>query len=252
MGDNCNWDSFIHPATFAYNNSTHSATEDSPAFLLYGVDPRFPNAFPEEDEEDIGNQERSPDFVEKLNVLRKTAYELGRKRNLKNRMRENNGKKVKEWKEGQKVWLLRKGKRKGTGKFSPKYVGPYTIVRLLGPVTVELSGNRREEKLVVHIDRLKAYYAPVYKDKTKRAPQRREIRETPIEKDELEEEDPYEHLRMEISNRRQRAEEGNHRSSEPEVKNDTGTGHEGSSVKKQHPYNLRGCKLDYRKLHYGV
>ena len=41
-----NWSSWLPLAEFAYNNATHSATQSSPFFTLYGRNPEFSNIQP--------------------------------------------------------------------------------------------------------------------------------------------------------------------------------------------------------------
>ena len=40
------WSSWLPLAEFAYNNATHSATQSSPFFTLYGQNPKFSNIQP--------------------------------------------------------------------------------------------------------------------------------------------------------------------------------------------------------------
>ncbi|XP_023213816.1 uncharacterized protein LOC111616661 [Centruroides sculpturatus] len=168
-GNNRNWDSFISPALFVYNNTTcHASTNEFPAFLLYGFDPRFSIVFPAEQQNINLEKPHGMELRDRLSTVREAAYELGRQQNFNNRKRINRNREMNNWREGQQVWLLCKGKNKNSGKFSAKYLGPYQVTCKLGPVIVEIGDNRKNNKFIVHVDRLKQCYFSMYKDAKKR------------------------------------------------------------------------------------
>ena len=43
-------------------------------------------------------------------------------------------------------------------KWSRKYTGPFCVIRVLGPVNVELQLKRRSKPFIVHIDKVKPYF----------------------------------------------------------------------------------------------
>ncbi|XP_023210364.1 uncharacterized protein LOC111613248 [Centruroides sculpturatus] len=255
-GNNRNWDSFISPALFAYNNATHASTNESPAFLLYGFDPRFPIAFPAEPQNISLEKPHGMELRDRLRAVREAAYKLGRQWNFNNRKRINRNREMNNWREGQRVWLLHKGKIKNSGKFSAKYLGPYRITRKLGPVTVEIGDNRKNNKFIVHVDRLKQCYFPMYKDAKKRERNRHLMKpeeEEPI--NDSNDEDICGYIRHWTRGTNYRT---NHPPSEPQDQQNELERLEEDRYPEMRPsqspqrrYDLRGRRVDYRKLHYG-
>ncbi|XP_023217470.1 uncharacterized protein LOC111619879 [Centruroides sculpturatus] len=207
----------------------------------------------QETETSANGHERDQDwgFVKRLIMLRETAYDLGRRRNRRNRERINGNRGCSSWKEGQRVWLMRKGKRKG--KFSPKYMGPYRITRILGPVTVELGGNCKKDRYIVHTDRIKNCYSPMYKE-PKRNSRRLQKKMGSIdgEGNDEEDEEADEQIATWIRSRA-----AAHREHPPQARRDSieqvGDKTAGENdVRPQPRYNLRRGRIDYHKLHHGA
>jgi hypothetical protein len=59
---------------------------------------------------------------------------------------------------GQWVYYFNPRRYKGRqDKWSRKYTGPFCVVRVLGPVNVELQQAKRSRPFIVHIDKVKPY-----------------------------------------------------------------------------------------------
>ena len=48
-------------------------------------------------------------------------------------------------------------------KWSRKYTGPFCVIRVLGPVNVELKLNKRPKPFIRHIDKIKPYFGELPK-----------------------------------------------------------------------------------------
>ena len=60
---------------------------------------------------------------------------------------------------GQWVYYFNPRRYKGRqDKWSRKYTGPFCVVRVLGPVNVELQLKRRSKPFIVHIDKVKPFF----------------------------------------------------------------------------------------------
>ncbi|XP_023218143.1 uncharacterized protein LOC111620452 [Centruroides sculpturatus] len=247
-GNNGKWDEHLAQAVFAYNNATHTSTGESPAFLLFGFDPRVPQVFPTGQPTYNQLSDYRRELLEKLNTVRNLAYSRGRRNNLKNRERCNIKRKGRVFSVGERVWLLRKHQGRRFGKFSPKYSGPFRITRILGPVTAELGDGSGGKKCIVHFDRLKPYcsYAVCkgrgpYRPKSDESPNRSDDDDDdgeeeitlpygrpPIAPIRIPDDDvPPENL-PELDDSRQAAPASNNR------------------------YHLRSRRVDYYKLHHGL
>ena len=63
------------------------------------------------------------------------------------------------YKLGQWVYYYNPRRYKGRqDKWSRKYTGPFCVIRVLGPVNVELQLKRRSKPFIVHIDKVKPYF----------------------------------------------------------------------------------------------
>uniref|UniRef100_A0A0W0FSP0 Reverse transcriptase-rnase h-integrase n=1 Tax=Moniliophthora roreri TaxID=221103 RepID=A0A0W0FSP0_MONRR len=105
------WKEYLPLAEFAHNNQTHSVLKKSPFFIMMGYHPRpLPTVF---------ERTTIPSVEERLQELKR---------------------KLDVFEEGQKVWLEAKNLVTGypSKKLAPKREGPFTILKVLGPVTYKL------------------------------------------------------------------------------------------------------------------
>ena len=154
------WDKHLPLIEFAYNNSYHSSIQMAPFEALYGRKCRSPVGWFETGETKLLGPDLIQDAIEKVKMIRdrmQTAqsrhksYADHRRRNL-------------EFQEGDYVFLkvspfkgvMRFGRK---GKLSPRYIGPFQILRKLGNRAYELALPPSMDKihLVFHVSMLRKY-----------------------------------------------------------------------------------------------
>jgi hypothetical protein len=131
------WDEWLPLAEFAYNNSVHEATGETPFFLNYGVHPRLPGA--------VRTQAKSvpaaAEFAERLTQIidkAKERLEAARQRAMRIA---NPGRRDAVFSVGDSVLLSSRNismKTPGSNKLLPKYLGPFKVTEVLSPVTYRL------------------------------------------------------------------------------------------------------------------
>src|SRR5688572_2239269 len=129
---NNDWDLFIAPTLFAYRTTKHSTTKIEPFFLVYGRDARLP-IDEEEVEDPINEKKRLTELVDKVPHIRETSRTkiIGEQQKQKDR---HDKKVVKptNFDIGDKVLYFRTQlDQSHSGKFEPKWKGPYQIHQIL-------------------------------------------------------------------------------------------------------------------------
>ena len=155
------WDHFIPYALFAYRTSIQASINETPFYLLYGRDPRFPidiSLFKSQELYDNTSDYRSV-LINRFLEARKLAHdniELAQQR-----QKANHDKKAKEvsYSIGQRVWLFTPNNRKGLSfKLTHNWHGPYRILAKKSPVNYLLDSNdERNYMQIVHVNRLKPF-----------------------------------------------------------------------------------------------
>ena len=154
------WDDHLPLVEFSYNNSYHASIGMPPYEALYGRKCRSPLHWEEVGERQI----LGPELVQQT----KEAIELIRKRlvTAQNRQKQyaDLTRKDMDFKEGEQVllkvspWkgLVRFGKK---GKLSPRYVGPFEVLKQVGKVAYELAlpPHMQHVHNVFHVSMLKRY-----------------------------------------------------------------------------------------------
>jgi len=102
-------------------------------------------------------------FVENVQIRMQTAYDLVRQHigeaAQRNKRYYDIRVKPAKYKLGQWVYYFNPRRYKGRqDKWSRKYTGPFCVIRVLGPVNVELQLKRRSKPFIVHIDKVKPYF----------------------------------------------------------------------------------------------
>jgi len=108
----------LHPALFALRSSPNAAIRESPHFLVYGRDPRFP--FETLTELQRINYSIDTDYQEELILAMKQAFEVARinskKAALKSAKQYNKTAKAVTYKVGDEVYLKKEAIPKGKNK----------------------------------------------------------------------------------------------------------------------------------------
>ena len=134
------WDQFLPLAEFAYNNSYHSSIQMAPFEALYGRRCRTPVGWFESTEPRPRGTDLIQEALEQVRVIQdrlRTAQ--SRHQSYANRRR-----RPLRFSVGDRVFLrvspmkgvMRFGRR---GKLSPRYIGPFEILRTVGEVAYELA-----------------------------------------------------------------------------------------------------------------
>ncbi|KAL8097505.1 hypothetical protein AgCh_030581 [Apium graveolens] len=157
-----NWDDHLPLIEFSYNNSYHASIGIPPYEALYGRKCRSPTYW-----NDIGERKLiGPELVQQM----KEKVETIQKRLIAAQDRQakyaNQERKDVQFETGDKIllkispWkgLTRFGKK---GKLSPRYIGPFEVLRQVGKVAYELALPPQMQHLhnVLHVSLLKKYNA---------------------------------------------------------------------------------------------
>lgn len=169
-----NWVQYLPFAEFAYNNSVHESTQTTPFRLNYGYDPLTPSSFLSEPHiehqvEQLQRLEESTKCPQAFEVFRDfmhRATSLARQRLLDARQRQKLAADKKRrdvsFSVGTKVLLSTRNvriKASGSRKLLPRYIGPFTIKRIINPVAYELDlPHTLRIHNVFHVALLKPYY----------------------------------------------------------------------------------------------
>jgi hypothetical protein len=133
------WDKWLHMIEFAYNQNIHSSIGVSPFYALYGQECRTPVSLstPSTKFESINDMIREMNEIrESIKLAMKSAQDRAKHYADKKRI-------FREFEVGDKVFLkvtpqrsrLKLGKSR---KLSPRFCGPFEILKRIGPVAYEL------------------------------------------------------------------------------------------------------------------
>lgn len=136
-GSQDDWASLLPYAEFAYNNSVHAATNQTPFWANCGFHPTFlSNDVPEIAVPAVhdriaslqANFQRIQDMLQRAQTDYKEQYDRGRRENP-------------TFKLGEEVWLSTTNLKLSvpSRKLGPKFIGPFPIKRIINPVAMELA-----------------------------------------------------------------------------------------------------------------
>ncbi len=155
-----NWAELLPFVTSAYRSSQHSVTRYTPNFLVYGREARMPIDLVLGTPGDPSNRLSVDEHVAQMQNKMMIAYEAVRK-NLKvaAECRKNYYDmrvKKENFVEGNRVWYYYP--RRFTGKsvkWQKTYVGPFQILKKLGPLNYLIKAERGGRLINAHVDKLK-------------------------------------------------------------------------------------------------
>lgn len=131
------WVDYLPWAEFAHNNSYHSSTGVSPFFTTFGLHPRPPE-FRSCPSLDLPAVSRSLDSF--ANIWKKVHVNLRRSSARYKRWADRKRWRIPKFCIGDQVWLSTRNLRLRvpTMKFAPRFIVPYSITKIINPVSYKL------------------------------------------------------------------------------------------------------------------
>ena len=157
------WDELLWPLEFAYNDSYQQSTKFTPFYLNYGRHPRKPHTIALGLEETERNTASSK-YLDVLFRCHQAATHNMRVAQQRQAQYANKSRRVAVYKEGDRV-LLSTHKLKWEGKqfkkLQPRWIGPFTVVRVIPHNAVELNSKQKGYAFhpVVNVDRLQHFHS---------------------------------------------------------------------------------------------
>jgi hypothetical protein len=169
------WDKEIQKLALAIRTSVNETTGDTPAFLMFGRDPRIPldlmvgdpiQGLPSINAEQDQIQNYRTHLMNNLRAVFNTVREHSEVEKLSQKMKYDRHTTQREFAEGDLVWVATTAAQIGDnstrGKLQPKYQGPCRIMEKLAPSTFIVRRISDDVNLgATNVDRLKLYYEPV-------------------------------------------------------------------------------------------
>jgi hypothetical protein len=153
------WDQHLVAAEIAHNNSQQASTGFSPFFLNYGQHPHLP--LNRVTSSSASNNPNATELIEQLYNDLDTATSNLKQAQERQAKYANQRRREVTFQLGDKVLLSTANLKsdKQAPKLSPKYIGPFTIKRVVSPVTceLELPWSMSAIHPVFHISKLRAY-----------------------------------------------------------------------------------------------
>ena len=154
------WEDYLPLAECAYNNSYQASIQMAPYEALYGRICRTPTCWTELGERRVLGPELVADTESKVRLIRDRLKEASdrqksyadlKRKEIEFAVGDMVFLKVSPWKK-----ILRFGKK---GKLSPRFIGPYRIVKRVGPVAYQLELPPELHRIhdVCHVSMLRRY-----------------------------------------------------------------------------------------------
>ncbi|KAA3460519.1 DNA/RNA polymerases superfamily protein [Gossypium australe] len=154
------WEEFLPLAEFAYNNSYQASIKMAPYEALYGRKCRSPTCWTELSERQLLGPELVAETEDKVKLIqarlkkasdRQKSYADLKRRDIEFAVGDRVFLKISPWKK-----VLRFGKK---GKLSPRFIGPYKVLRRVGPVAYQLEFPAELSQIhdVFHVSILQRY-----------------------------------------------------------------------------------------------
>jgi len=155
------WDEYLVSAEIACNNSVQLSTGFSPYYLNIGMNPNFPINAAVASTATQSNNETAAQQITQMHAAIECAKEnLLRAQERQKKYADQNRREV-EFEVGEKVLLstANLNNEQRAPKLLPRFVGPFRVVRRIGPVAYELSLPPSLSRVhpVFHVSKLKKY-----------------------------------------------------------------------------------------------
>ncbi|KAK2415814.1 hypothetical protein QL285_038265 [Trifolium repens] len=160
LEDGGSWSNYLHLIEFAYNNSYHASIGMTPFEALYGRKCRTPLCWTEVGDRGI----LGPDLIQETTLKIKSIREKMKVAQSRQKSYAKRRRRMLKFEEGDHVFLRVTPKLglRGifkTKKLCPRYIGPYQILRRVGPIAYQLALPRSMSGLhdVFHVSQLRKY-----------------------------------------------------------------------------------------------
>ena len=155
------WENYIRKVCMAYNTSVQSSTGYTPFYLMFGRQARIPVDIMYKTGNANTSSQTPGEYATTLQNRLKSAFEIVQRRlsQAHQRQKEFYNRKVhgEPHKPGDLVWLHSTVAGKGKRKLHHQWTGPYKVTKKLSDVTYRIQhAQRRNQRKVVHFDRLKS------------------------------------------------------------------------------------------------
>ena len=153
-----NWEWYLAPLMFSYNTSYHSTTKTTPFNLLYGMKPRLPS-FPVEELQRINYGEGFvAERMQLLQQARRLAESDSSEASEKYKEHHDRAAKVHDFQVGDEVLIDNQLFVSKNKKFSPMWIGPFVITKIINKQNVEVKIKNRAQ--IYNVCRLKRFIDP--------------------------------------------------------------------------------------------
>lgn len=172
LDDRGSWDSLLPLIEFTYNNSYHASIEMAPYEALYGCKCQTPLCWYKDGENILVGPELVQQTTEKVKLIQermKTSQNRHKSyadQQSRHKSYADQRRRPFEFQEGGHVFLrvtptTGVGRALKSKKLSPKFIGPFQILKHVGPVAYEiaLSPNLANLHNVFHVSQLRKYIA---------------------------------------------------------------------------------------------
>ncbi|GAU48779.1 hypothetical protein TSUD_406220 [Trifolium subterraneum] len=160
LEDGGNWSKHLHLVEFAYNNSYHTSIGMAPYEALYGRRCRTPLCWTEVGDKGV----LGPDIIQETTLKIKSVKEHMRVAQSRQKSYADHRRRPIEFEEGDHVFLRVTPKLglRGvfkTKKLAPRYIGPYQILKRVGPVAYQLALPPSMSRMhdVFHVSQLRKF-----------------------------------------------------------------------------------------------
>ncbi|GAU42639.1 hypothetical protein TSUD_398440 [Trifolium subterraneum] len=160
LEDGGNWSKHLHLIEFAYNNSYHASIGMAPYEALYGRKCRTPLCWTEVGDKGV----LGPDIIQETTLKIKSVKEHMRVAQSRQKSYIDHRRRPLEFEEGDHVFLRVTPKLglRGvfkTKKLAPRYIGPYQILKRVGPVAYQLALPPSMSRMhdVFHVSQLRKF-----------------------------------------------------------------------------------------------